>query len=286
MLFQSLSRFTDIISERPVLLVAAHCDDAALSCGALLVRETPVDILTVFAGTPEAPWPSRWDLKTGFGDSTESVRARRAEEEKAFAGTPHRLAFLDLIDSAYVGAARGHDAVRAIRLAIRSWLDHNEEGVIAVPAGAGQRPGRIASRARRVARIDVPARHPDHIVVRDAALDVICAGRADGLLYEELPYLWGKRADDEVRRIGRRRAVQAEAMDVPVNRATKAKRLAIYASQMPHLAVGERRPDRPEDLPAIERYWFVRSLVHAVPPQVRQTPDAPSSSDEARATGG
>lgn len=247
-----------------MLLVAPHCDDAALSCAGLLARSEPIDILTVFAGTPDSPWPSDWDLTTGFADPAESVLARRAEEEAAIADTPHRLAFLELLDAAYLGAPRSQDAARAINAAIRSWLEKNRDGVVAAPAGAGRRPGRIATRARRVMRVDLPPRHPDHVAVRDAALEVIGATSGRGLLYEEVPYLWGKSAEAEVRRIARRGRFFAETVDVPVDRATKARRIAVYASQAPHLRVGTRRPDSPQDLPAIERYWFLS----AAPPRV------------------
>src|SRR5436305_1067911 len=60
------------LREEPLLLVSPHPDDAALSCAALLARVEPIDVLTVFAGSPDPPSQGSWDRVTGFVDSTES----------------------------------------------------------------------------------------------------------------------------------------------------------------------------------------------------------------------
>ena len=75
------------------------------------------------------------------------------------------------------------------------------------------------------------------------------------LAYEELPYLWGGRGDAEARRIARARGLQATPYMVEVDRAATAERIAVYASQVPHISPAARRLDAPSVLPAEERYW-------------------------------
>jgi hypothetical protein len=105
---------------------------------------------------------------------------------------------------------------------------------------------------------DFRLRHPDHVFVRDAALDAVASGvGARALLYEELPYLWGEAADGQVRRVARSRGLSAECVVVRVDRPSKAARIAVYASQVPHLTVRGRRVHLAEDLPEEERYWIL-----------------------------
>ncbi|MGI9540089.1 MAG: hypothetical protein ACR2N6_08075, partial [Miltoncostaeaceae bacterium] len=86
----------------PLLVVSPHPDDAALSCGALLDRELPVDIATVFTSAPTPPATTEWDRAAGFADSDEAVAARLAEERAAFADSPHRLHELGELDGQYI----------------------------------------------------------------------------------------------------------------------------------------------------------------------------------------
>src|SRR5262249_41968225 len=86
----------------PLLLVSPHMDHAALSCHALLDREEPVDVLTVFAGRPDPPRQGDWDRACGFRDSSEATAARLEEERRALSGTAHRLSLLTLLESQHV----------------------------------------------------------------------------------------------------------------------------------------------------------------------------------------
>src|SRR5437879_5957076 len=103
-----------MLYERPLLLLSPHFDDAVLSCAALLARERPLDVLTIFTGVPNPPRQSAWDRTTGFADSTQSVAARRAEEQAAFSGGRHGLAFLDLLETEYVSEALGPETTEPI----------------------------------------------------------------------------------------------------------------------------------------------------------------------------
>jgi LmbE family N-acetylglucosaminyl deacetylase len=254
--FRVLTGLPAVLRDAPLLLLSAHFDDAVLSCAALIAREKPIDLLTVFAGNPAPPRQGDWDRVTGFVDSAESRRVRRAEEHSAFADTPHRLGFLDLVEAEYLTGRRARNDAKPIAAATSRWLEQNSGGVVAVPAGAGRNPGVITTVRRRVGT-RVPLRHPDHLFLRDAALDAVASLDAQAVLYEELPYLWGEAAEGEVRRITRSRGLFAERVVVQVDIRSKAARIAVYASQVPHLTVRGRRVDVAEHLPEEERYWIL-----------------------------
>jgi LmbE family N-acetylglucosaminyl deacetylase len=248
-----------ILRESPLLVLSPHFDDAALSCAALLAREEPIDVLTVFAGQPDPPRQGAWDRLTGFSDSTESNRVRRAEEQTAFAGSPHRVTFLDLVELEYFTGPRTGDDAEPIAAAASRWLEENRHGVVAVPAGAGRSSGLITRVWRRMG-MRVPVRHLDHVFVRDAALDAVpFHSGAEAVLYEEFPYLWGGAADGEVRLIARTRGLSAELVVTSVDPRDKASRISVYTSQVPHLTVQGRRVDLAENLPEEERYWILYS---------------------------
>jgi LmbE family N-acetylglucosaminyl deacetylase len=248
-----------ILREPPLLVLSPHFDDAALSCAALIAREEPIDVVTVFAGRPDPPRQGAWDRRTGFSDSAESNRVRRAEEQAAFAGSPHRLTFLDLVELEYLTASRMRGDAEPIAAAVGHWLEENSHGVVAVPAGAGRSSGLI-TRARRRMGVRIPLRHLDHVFVRDATLDAVpFHSGAQAVLYEEFPYLWGAAADEEVQLSARTRGLSAQLIVTSVDRRAKASRISVYVSQVPHLTVQDRRVDLAENLPEEERYWILHS---------------------------
>ena len=257
-LFLLRDRMTVGLPQGRLLIMAPHLDDAALSCAALIARSEPVDVLTVFAGEPDPPQRGDWDRITGFASSAESIPARLAEEQEAFAGTHHRLSTLRLLELQYVDEPRPRVEARVVAEAIRAWVAEGD-GTVAIPVGAGWRPGRLRSRLERYWPPRLPAFHPDHVFVRDAAL----AGlrdqpRAPVLLYEELPYRFGGRAEREAARVSTAAGREAELIVATVDRTAKAKRIANYASQVPHLTVDGARLDDAGALPRDERYWLLR----------------------------
>src|SRR5215210_8645364 len=238
-----------------LLLVSPHVDDAVLSCTALVERAEPIEIVTVFAGAPDPPRQGWWDADCGFSSSAESVRARRREAEAAFAGTSHERSYLDLLELQYVDGRT--DAERAaIAAAIRDWVSEHPTGTVALPAGAGCSQRRMARWRRRLARDSCsPPQHPDHLLVRDVGLTALRPADATPLLYEEVPYLWGARAEPEAGRAAARGGWRAEALEVKVDRRLKAERIAAYASQVPHISPDHGRLDEESTLPVHERYW-------------------------------
>jgi LmbE family N-acetylglucosaminyl deacetylase len=239
------------IPSGPLLLVSPHLDDAAFSCSAIVERDEAVDVLTVFAGTPEPPQRGWWDVECGFSSSAESVPVRLREDEAAFMETPHRRRYLSLLELQYAEGRRTGDEARTVADAVAAWVSESPSGTVALPAGAGCR---FAALVRRVLRLlgrpCHPPQHPDHLFVRDAALAI----PENVLLYEELPYLLGGGADRETERI----APDAQPVVVPIDRRAKAARIAAYSSQVVPLSPAERRFDDPAALPAEERYWLLR----------------------------
>ena len=237
--------------------MSPHLDDAALSCAALLARNVPVDVLTVFAGEPDPPRQGPWDRECGFASSAESVPARRAEERSAFAGTPHRLAFMDLLEGQYVDWRRTTDEADVLREELLRWTGANRGGTVALPAGAGRRLGRIrAGLARRLGWSTGLEPHPDHLFVRDVALDVVAeVGDVLPLLYEELPYALGGGGGREARAAAAASGRRAVELVAEVDRTAKAARIAAYPTQVPHLTVDGTRLDVATNLPTHERYW-------------------------------
>lgn len=239
----------------PLLVVSPHLDDAAFSCAALLDRGLPVDVLTVFAGEPQPPIRGWWDERCGFASSAESVPVRRLEDERALAPGGHRLNYLDLLEEQHIDGPRPPAEAERIADAVRAWSAEAVDGTVAIPAGAGWAPYWLPARVViKVRPPRGPEPHGDHVLVRDAVL----AAGLDGerlVLYEELPYLWGGSAARAARDAARRRDLHARRQVVPVDREAKARRIGVYASQVPEMSPAAGRLDSPEVLPPTETYW-------------------------------
>ena len=246
------------IPSGPLLLVSPHLDDAVLSCAALIARLEPLDVLTVAAGAPDPPVQGWWDLETGFASSAESVPTRLREDETAFAGTSHRRTYLPLLEVQHQEGGRTPTDAHALSAAVTSWLA-GERGTVALPAGAGCRQSRISRRLARLAGREPcsPPQHPDHLWVRDVVLHALAETDALPLLYEELPYLFGGRADRVVEEVAGRNGSSAERIELPVDRNEKARRISAYSSQIAHLSDPARPLDDPETIPARECYWLL-----------------------------
>jgi GlcNAc-PI de-N-acetylase len=243
--------------QKPTLIVSPHPDDAVLSCWALLAGPEPVVVLDVFAGSPDPPVQGAWDLRCGFRDSAESSRARREEEARALAGTPHRAEFMELVNVDYVDGRRPREDRDAIVAAVRGRIEEAGGGTVALPAGAGWTMSRLRRTLgervwwRLIGERPGPPQQPDHVFARDAGLEAVAGTAVDVLLYEEVPYLWGEPADRAV--AGLRR--DTELIELQVDREEKARRIAAYASQVEHISPPQGRLDDPAVLPATERYW-------------------------------
>lgn len=243
--------------DRPILLVSPHMDDAVLSCFALLARAAPVDVLTVFAGPPRPARRDSWDRVCGFRDSDEANAARRSEEREAFAGLPHRLRLLDLLEVQYLDGPRDPADAAVIAAAIADWAARAPGGIVALPAGAGDRSGRLRKWLRRAARrYRGPGPHPDHLFVRDVGLAAAVELGLEPWLYEEIPYLFGGTGDLPACMAANALGYAVDQADIAIDRGRKAVRVGAYRSQVPHLtAGGAPLLDTPAGLPSQEHYW-------------------------------
>src|SRR5215213_2794269 len=144
------------------VILSPHLDDAVLSCWDVLGRDGDVRVVNVFTGSPEdGGGDYEWDRMTGSQDSVERMRERRAEDVAALGRVGRSASNLGLLDAQYRsnGALPG-DVVSRLRAEIP------RDAVVYAPAALGD--------------------HPDHLVVRDAALELKRAGH-HVRLYADMP---------------------------------------------------------------------------------------------------
>lgn len=276
----------DLSLTHRVLLVSPHLDDTVLSCAAFLDGRSPLDMLTVFTGTPANGRESEWDRRCGFASAASAMQARRAEDHAALAGSPHRGHHLGLLDIGYL-EGRPRAAADADRLLgwVRTWLDEDDgrPSLILLPVGSGRAgplaPGSLSGRGRLfVARIARGVRsglrpgrgnhgaavNPDHAWVRDALAGPLAAAGTSFGFYEEHPYLLGHRGDSAAERLSRDLGLDLVMAELPLDRAAKVRRIAAYRSQLPQLLKLCPLLLTPERREPVERYWLPAGSAPAI----------------------
>jgi LmbE family N-acetylglucosaminyl deacetylase len=149
---------------RAVLVISAHLDDAALSCGQFLAGRPEVTVATIFAGTPSTKSVlTAYDAKTGFKSAVEAMEARRAEDREAMSVLQANAVHLEFVDSQYGGRLKQPPLVKRL---VELIGELNPEFVVG-PLGLV---------------------HGDHGAVRDAVLEATRNGTRPVWLYEDLPY--------------------------------------------------------------------------------------------------
>jgi LmbE family N-acetylglucosaminyl deacetylase len=173
------------------LYLSPHLDDAALSCGGLIARQTrcgdEVIVLTLCAGSAPASLSdfarfqhARWLAGT---DETDPMALRRREDEAACARLGARPLHLPFLDCIYRQDAEGHwlypdeaalrgsphpaDDPVAWQAALESWLEQLQPDFVYAPLAIGN--------------------HVDHQLTRQIADRWVTAGRPV-LFYEDFPY--------------------------------------------------------------------------------------------------
>ncbi len=146
-----------------IAILSPHLDDAVLSCWHVLTQPGEVVVINVFAGAPEGrdgvAW---WDRHTGATDSTDRMRERVEEDRAALSLAGRAAVNLDLLDEQYRDAEQPLAPVTA------------ELERMVSPGGRIYAPAAFAN-------------HPDHALVRAAALQLREAGFAVSL-YADLPH--------------------------------------------------------------------------------------------------
>jgi LmbE family N-acetylglucosaminyl deacetylase len=160
-------------------VLSPHLDDAVLSCWHALAAAADVTVINVAAAVPASghplPW---WDRRTGATDSAIRMRERLAEDQRALALAGRRSVNLPFLDEQYRDAGQPLDQLVT---ELRHYLA--PETMLLAPAGIGG--------------------HPDHLLVRAAALTLRDDGHA-AALYAELPHAirhgWPQHIDSGSRR--------------------------------------------------------------------------------------
>jgi LmbE family N-acetylglucosaminyl deacetylase len=169
------------------IYLSPHLDDAALSAGGLIHDLThtgnPVEIWNLFCGFPPggelSPFAQVLHFEWGTTSAEETIRIRRAEDEKAASILGAKTIFLDFLDCIYRRGAEG------------DWL--YADVFVPLHEADVDLPARIAeAMSARLTRDDVlicqlsVGSHVDHVIVRQAA-ELL----ARPLLYSmDIPYLF------------------------------------------------------------------------------------------------
>ena len=146
-----------------VAILSPHFDDAVLSCWHVLDGPGHVKVINVFTAPPPGGAPTAWwGRLTGAQDPVERTRERREEHRRALALVGREAVNLDLLDAQHRGADAPADPL-AGRL----------QGVL--------EPGTLVWASAGLSR------HPDHELVRDAALELAGSGWKVAI-YADLPH--------------------------------------------------------------------------------------------------
>jgi LmbE family N-acetylglucosaminyl deacetylase len=247
------------------LILSPHFDDAVLSCWHLLDGGTEVVVVVnVFGGVPPPDAAGWWDLAGGMRGSYGVVEQRRSEDKAALELAQREAINLDFLDDQYRdGLQPLAPVVQRLRALLTAETSLWAPAALAAPAdghgviGAPRRP------------------HPDHVVVRSAALALHAEG-CPVILYADLPHasaqglppwvtghLDGARAAvaDRWRRCLADTGV--DDADAEIHRLTgrpmarKLEAVRCYSSQ---LALLERGFGRPVDAPELLDYEIVWRL--------------------------
>lgn len=145
----------------PLFVVSPHLDDAVFSCAALLAAHAGARVCTVFAGTPADKRRTPWDRAAGYDDSTQAMRGRWREDDRALeccGAQPLRLDFLD-------GQYGPLPDVDALTEALNVEFGLARGSTLVVPLGV---------------------HHPDHVRVGEAWVALLRAGLvASCIVYED-----------------------------------------------------------------------------------------------------
>jgi hypothetical protein len=153
----------DASSAMAVAVLSPHFDDSVLSCWHVLRGRAPVVVVNVFAGAPpEGAPPGWWDRLTGACDAAARVRQRTSEDRAALLVAGRVPVNLDLLEAQ-------HRWDTESPAAIAESIAPEVAGCDAVYA-----PAALSA-------------HPDHALVRDAAL-CLRAGGARVRVYADLPH--------------------------------------------------------------------------------------------------
>jgi LmbE family N-acetylglucosaminyl deacetylase len=179
----------------PVVVCSPHFDDAVLDCWTVLTRPGACEVINVFCGAPLEGYATWWDQLAGAKSSRQMHYDRLKEDRAALALANRTSHIAGLLDGQY--RIRASPLLHALMVRIPSlrWRLQDipllRRLVVTSPPPTVQ--DIIAAMTLCVPAasiVCVPAaigRHPDHVLLRDAALELARRGMAVRL-YADLPY--------------------------------------------------------------------------------------------------
>lgn len=207
-------------------------------------------------------------------------RAIFARELQAWAAAhPHGTVVLPIGAGVHMRGAlweRLRDRLRPRDAAVDG-MDASPSDIAPVPSAADPVPASLATaaartqaaqlvrdamhadyqRRRRAAQRKGMAANPDHLDVRDTAMQVLTSAPTTRIVFfEELPYLWHEKGDAQAAHLAKQHRLTLAAQVHGLDRSHKLDRLRYYASQLDPLDPVERRLSI-GNLPATERFWYV-----------------------------
>ena len=148
-----------------VIILSPHLDDAVFSCWQF-INMPGSTVMTVFAGIPPAGTTKLWDKICGQANSELMVLQRLKENKIALKQTQATIAYLDYLDKQYRDQPlKVNDLVGQIQKAA------TKQSTLIAPLAASK-----------------VFRHPDHILVRQAAITLKEAGYSVAF-YPDIPYM-------------------------------------------------------------------------------------------------
>ncbi len=149
-----------------IIIISPHFDDAALSAWTILDnfgKKKDIKLLTVCGGIPKVEYNvSSADIKCGFSTASEAA-ITRIKEDLNFCSTLNiKPIHLDEFDYPYTGRKKRETIISKINTYIK------DNDIVYAPLGIGN--------------------HPDHIVVRDAILNISLSKNINLFLYFDFPY--------------------------------------------------------------------------------------------------
>jgi LmbE family N-acetylglucosaminyl deacetylase len=158
------------------MILSPHLDDAVLSCWDALEGSEKAGVVNVFAGVPPAGASAGWwDISNGGEDSSQTMLLRMEEDRAALALAGREALNLDFLDSQY----------RQLSQPLEPLLD----ALCAVLPGGAEvwAPAAIPPPLENPHTRDGRTPHPDHLLVRSAALSLWARGYRIAL-YADLPH--------------------------------------------------------------------------------------------------
>jgi LmbE family N-acetylglucosaminyl deacetylase len=147
---------------RKCLLIQPHMDDGCLGAAQFIAGRPDTVVVTVFAGfPPDDVTLTPYDRLCGFSTSKDAIATRRAEDREALAYLKATPIHLEHLDSQY-----GDQDRVAIVADIKRLIDEIDAEMVIFGLGIG---------------------HPDHELVREAALEATRGIDRPVWAYEDLP---------------------------------------------------------------------------------------------------